>query len=187
MPGLYPPSAWASRAVLAARCSLDNRPLAPNIAPDLVQAGTPGSNADEPTDGEARKPKEGRRAKVPDNKALRQPLNATDKRCQTGRYRTRTCDFIRVRDSADTAKGTAHQGVTSSCQGACTNACTSEGENGRFHAHRLEVIAELLTNLPAAERAEVIGGLSPDDRLAVAQFLATQPVRESEEQAQHKG
>ncbi len=77
----------------------DNRPLAPNIASNLVQAATPGSNADEPTDGEARKPEEGRRAKVTDNKGLRHPLNATDKRCQTGRYRTRTCDFIRVRDA----------------------------------------------------------------------------------------
>ncbi len=71
--------------------------------------------------------------------------------------------------------------------GACTNACTSDGENGRSHADRLEVIAELLTDLPAAGRAEIIGRLSPDDRLAVAQFLAMHPVRESEEQARHKG
>jgi len=55
--------------------------------------------------------------------------------------------------------------------GACTSACTSEGENGSNSADKLAVIAELLADLPADQRADVIGELAPAERVAIARLL----------------
>ena len=54
---------------------------------------------------------------------------------------------------------------------ACTSACTSEAENKPNRADRLEVIADLLADRPAAERREVIAELPPTDRAAIARLL----------------
>ena len=44
-------------------------------------------------------------------------------------------------------------------------------ENGSNRAERLEVIADLLADLPAAERAKVIAELAPAERAAIARLL----------------
>lgn len=54
---------------------------------------------------------------------------------------------------------------------ACTNACTSEAEGRPNRADRLAVIADLLADLPAEERAEVIAELDPAERAAIARLL----------------
>ena len=74
---------------------------------------------------------------------------------------------------ADNNKALADTGVA-----ACTNACTSNDENGPNQAGKLEVIADLLAGLPEAERRDVITELAPADRVAVARLLIARSATE---------
>ena len=65
---------------------------------------------------------------------------------------------------------------------ACTNSRTSNAENGPNQAGKLEVIADLLADLPEAERRDVIADLSPADRVAVARLLIARPGTEGKGQ-----
>ena len=47
----------------------------------------------------------------------------------------------------------------------------SDIENGPNRADRLEIIADLLADVPSAQRAEVIGELPPADRVAIPPLL----------------
>jgi len=64
-----------------------------------------------------------------------------------------------------------NQDKGSDCAAACTNACTKEGENGPIRANRLHAIADLLADLPEAERRDVIAELAPTDRAVIARLL----------------
>ena len=68
--------------------------------------------------------------------------------------------------------------VTEGKSDACTNACTSNAENGSNRAGKLGVIADLLVDLPEAERRDVISDLSPTDRVAIARLLIARPATE---------
>ena len=77
----------------------DDRPLAPVLAPNLVQASISQANADKRATDTDRPTLKSERLEVPGNKGFRQPSAEADKRGRTGRCRTRTCDLILVRDA----------------------------------------------------------------------------------------
>ena len=72
---------------------------------------------------------------------------------------------------SDSPKSPQNKDLTKSDAPACTDACTSKGENGPNRADRLAVIADLLTDLSADQRAEVIADLDPAERVAIARLL----------------
>ncbi len=73
--------------------------------------------------------------------------------------------------NADGAQAPENASLPTNGARACTNACTSDGENGPIRADRLEVIADLLADLAEAERQEVIAQLAPADRVTIARLL----------------
>ena len=73
--------------------------------------------------------------------------------------------------TAGVSEGLKDKPLANGADGACTNACTGEGKNGPNPAGRLEVIADLLADLPAEQRAEVIAELGPTERAAIAGLL----------------
>ena len=99
------------------------------------------------------------------------PLPSADNgRCTSGRWdlNPRPLDPQSV---ADDSQGTESTSLASSTDDACTNACTSEGEKASNRADRLVVIADLLSGLPADQRAEAIAELTPAERTAIARML----------------
>ena len=90
---------------------------------------------------------------------------------QTGRYRTRTSDLFLVREEKGEHKPAAKQEVAEGGDEACTSACTREAENRPNRTDRLRLLADLLADVPAAERADVIRELTPAERVAVAKLL----------------
>jgi len=79
--------------------TLDDRALAPVLAPDWCKRGQTQTDADKAASDADRPTVKGEGAEVPENKGFRQPSADADKRRRTGRCGARTCDLILVRDA----------------------------------------------------------------------------------------
>ncbi len=85
------------------------------------------------------------------------------------------------------SEGTADTPLASGRDGACTRACTSAAENVSNQADRLEVIADLLADLPTDQRAEVIAELDSTERLAIARMLVRKRVAKGKKPVRNGG
>ena len=105
-------------------------------------------------------------------------LSTDDNRCgKSGRLDSNQRPLRPERDSTQ-SQGAEITPLTNGDTPACTNSRTSNAENGPNQAGKLEVIADLLADLPEAERRAVISELAPDDRVAVARLLIARPATE---------
>ena len=165
--------------------TFDASPLAPVLAPTLAPNGDDRGKTWSTAGRAAGAVEKVRASENSENRLEKQGFGQsqanTNKGGQTGRYRTRTCDFILVSEQGQGSKPFPDNEVTTGDSAACTCACTGEPQNvnGTAPDAQGEGTATgqgdglALSNAEGlAGLARAIANLSADDRARLAAMLA---------------